>query len=167
MFLKLDSVYRNSRRHKAVTRFNSYCYDHLMWLFKRSTSAFLANTLCITKLEHCLKARREMHLSFFHHRSGGRWEKLKSERSCAKLRFDFVLAVGKIGEEDGVTDTTWLKSLNFLQGGFIYLVFSAMVSNMGVGRERHIHGTYVVISDWERERGGTRKGAGLAFAAPT
>ena len=44
------------------------------------------------------ESEREVHLSFSLSswmRGGGRWEKLKSERSCAKLRFDFVLAVGK------------------------------------------------------------------------
>ena len=51
-------------------------------------------------------------------------------------------------------------------------LIQAMLFNMGGSCERssegHIHGTYVVISDWERERErGTRKGAGLAFAAPT
>ena len=90
-------------------------------------------------------------------RSGGRWEKLKSERSCAKLRFDFLPAAHARRGTD--TRTMWLKSLNFLQGVHLSRLFKRCRSTWG-SRERsegHIHGTYVVISDWEREREGDEK----------
>ena len=102
-------------------------------------------------------------VSFFHRAAGsGRWEKLKSERSCAKLRFDFLPAAharrGRQGGRDK-TRTMWLKSLNFLQGVHLSRLFKRCCSSWGAceRREGHIHGTYVVISDWEREREGDEK----------
>ena len=47
----------------------------------------------------------------------------------------------------------WLKSLNFLEGISLFQPLSRDGVQHGSRRERHIHGTYVVISDWERERG--------------
>ena len=91
--------------------------------------------------------------SFFHHRSGGRWEKLKSERSCAKLRFDFVLAVWKRREE-GVTDNynvveksefSWRLSISLFQllscstwqsVGWERVIFMAHMLWFQIGRER-------------------------------
>ena len=60
-----------------------------------------------------------------------------------------------------MTDTTWLKSLNFLQGGIIYLAFSAMVSNMGVGREGETYSWHICcdfrLGEREREGGEGRE----------
>ena len=57
------------------------------------------------------------------------------------------------------TRTMWLKSLNFLQGVYLSRLFKRCCSTWGSRKrsEGHIHGTYVVISDWEREREGDEK----------
>ena len=96
-------------------------------------------------------------------RSGvGQMGEIKKRAVMRKIAFRFSACSScSEGESDSTTDTRtmWLKSLNFLQGVHLSRLFKRCRSTWGSCErsEGHIHGTYVVISDWEKEREGDEK----------
>ena len=99
-------------------------------------------------------------------RSGvGQMGEIKKRAVMRKIAFRFSAcsswSEGKGGKEGEGTDTRTmrLESLNFLQGVCLSRLFKQCCSTWESCErsEGHIHGTYVVISDWEREREGDEK----------
>ena len=91
-------------------------------------------------------------------RSGvGQMGEIKKRAVMRKIAFRFSACSSWSRGTD--TRTMWLKSLNFLQGVHLSRLFKRCRSTWGSCErsEGHIHGTYVVISDWEREREGDEK----------
>ena len=115
------------------------------------------------------KGERCIYLSFFpclflSSRSGvGQMGEIKKRAVMRKIAFRFSAcsscSEGEEGNRTTDTRTMWLKSLNFLQGVHLSRLFKRCRSTWGSCErsEGHIHGTYVVISDWEREREGDEK----------